>query len=287
MKTETSDRSIAGKGLASFVAKILLLSLALFVLLSIDFMSFKLSVTTFDVAAATYLVSLLDTVVVALALTRMQSSRGGLFYAIFAVFYGVTSLLVALESVYLGPLFPVAAAVRVIIDGAIRGVLFSAACVLLLAPLNVRLPVAQSRRLVMSKGEWTWKLIVSGIFWMLLFILFGFAVYIPLAGYLDPVGLAKEQSINLPAWTLPFQAIHGVIWVALTIPMMKMLRVEWKRTALLVAALYGILSVGNLLVPTGMSPGLQAAHSAEILGESFAFGIVAVWLFHLGSRLPT
>lgn len=235
---------------------------------------------SYNVEVATYLVALLDSVAMAFALMSMEASKGKLFLATFAVFYGVTSLLVALESVYLGSLFPVAMAIRVAINGAIRGALFSAACVLLLSQLNPDLPVPQSPRAVMSKWDWTRKIIAGGIIWALLFVLFGFFVYFPLASSLDPVGLETELSTNLPAWTLPFQALHGMIWIALTIPMIRIPRVDWKRTALLIASVYGILSAGNLIIPTGMSPGLQAAHLAEVLGESFVFGIVVAWLFH-------
>jgi hypothetical protein len=265
--------------------KIVGLSLVLTALLSIDYLRLTVSQALLEAPLQIILVAFLDTLVLSYFVTasRWTGLREGI--ATFLVFYGVGYGLVAMESIYLGDLLPANVALGVLVNGAIRSTVFTIVLVWALGGKGTQSEGANSR-LVMPIREWVWKIVGAGAVWMLLFILFGAVVYLPLATFLDPVGLSQELGANLPLWALPFQAIRGTIWVLLAVPAIIALRTGWRKTALIVGLLFAIPMSANLLLPTGMSLGLQVAHFIEVSAENFVFGVFAVWILHLRSRLP-
>ena len=128
-------------------------------------------------------------------------------------------------------------------------------------------------------AQWVWKLALIGFSWVVLFILFGALVFLPLAGRLAPAALEEYTNMEMPAWTLPFQALRAVLWAALTLPVIRMMRGRWWETGLAVALLFSVLMGANLLRPAGLPVGLQVAH-LEVFGENLLFGWIVVWLLH-------
>jgi hypothetical protein len=57
--------------------------------------------------------------------------------------------------------------------------------------------------------------------------LFGALVFIPLAGRLGPAALEEYTNLEMPAWILPFQVLRGMLWVALTLPVIRMMKGRW------------------------------------------------------------
>lgn len=265
--------------------KIVGLTLVLTALLSIDYLRLTISQTLLEAPLQLILVALLDTLVLSYFVTasRWTGLREGI--AAFLLFYGVGYALTAMESVYLGELLPANVALGLLVNGAIRSAVFSLVLVWALGGKE-RQTEGATLRLAMPIREWVWKIVAAGATWMLLFILFGAVVYLPLASILDPVGLSQEQAANLPLWLLPFQTIRGAIWVLLAMPAIIALRFGWRKTALTMGLLFAVPISANLLLPIGMSVGLQVAHFVEVFGENFVFGAFAVWILHLHSRLP-
>jgi hypothetical protein len=111
-----------------------------------------------------------------------------------------------------------------------------------------------------------------------LFVVFGVLVYLPLAGYLAPEGLTEQTTAEVPPWVLPFQAVRALLWTAVTLPVIRMMKGCWWETGLAVALLFSVLMGGNLLRPTDMPMGLQVAHFVEVFGENFLFGWIVVGL---------
>lgn len=265
--------------------KIAGLTLLLTALLSIDYPGLTISQTFLKGPLQFILVAFLDTLVLSYFVTASRWIGWRELIATFLVFYGVGYGLTAMESIYLGRLLPPNVALALLENGAIRSAIFTLVLVWALGGKGTPIRGANPR-LVMRIREWIWKIVGAGAVWMLLFILFGAVVYLPLANFLDPVGLSQELGANLPLWTLPFQAIRGAIWILLAIPAIIALRTDWRKTALVMALLFAVPMSANLLLPTGMSVGLLVAHFLEVFGENFVFGAFAVWILHLRSRLP-
>jgi len=261
--------------------KVIVLTFILFGLYSIDFLGLSL-VEEAQVAPATLLlVSLLHAAALSWPILRSRWTGWRLVGAIFLVFYGVTTFMVAIEAVYLPEALPPDLVVKLVVNGAITAAVFSVLAVLIHGRMSGgEEPREANRRLVMPWTQWVWKLALIGFSWVVLFILFGALVFLPLAGRLAPAALEEYTNLEMPAWILPFQALRAVLWAALTLPVIRMMRGHWWEAGLAVALLFSVLMGANLLRPAGLPVGLQVAHLVEVFGENFVFGWIVVWLLH-------
>jgi hypothetical protein len=266
--------------------RILVLTLILFGLYSLDYWGGELAEGAMAAPGTLLLVAFLHTAVLSFPITRSRWSGWKLVAAIFSVFYGVTTVMVAVEAAYLPEVLPPDVVLRLIVNGAIAAAIFSPLAVLIHGRMkeNKGSPQETNTRLVMSWTQWVWKLALIAFSWVLLFIVFGVLVYLPLANCLAPGDLAEQASPDVPPWVLPFQAMRALLWTAVTLPVIRMMKGRWWETGLAVALLFSVLMGGNLLEPMDMSPGLQASHFVEVFGESFVFGWIVVGLFGTARR---
>ena len=285
--------------------KVIILAFILFGLYSIDFLGLGLVEETQTAPTSLLLVSLLHAAVLSWPILRSRWTGWRLVAAIFLVFYGVTTLMVAIEAVYLPEALPLDLVVRLVVNGAITAAVFSVLAVLIHGRMSRgEEPQETNLRLIMPWTQWVWKLALIGFSWVVLFILFGALVFLPLAGRLAPAALEEYTNMEMPAWILPFQALRAVLWAALTLPVIRMMREpalpvpsvaegslskepalslpkgRWWETGLAVALLFSVLMGANLLRPTGLPVGLQVAHLVEVFGENLLFGWIVVWLLH-------
>jgi len=261
--------------------KVIVLAFILFGLYSIDFLGLGLVEETQAAPATLLLVSLLHAAVLSWPILRSRWTGWRLVAAIFLIFYGVTTLMVAIEAVYLPEALPLDLVVRLLVNGAITAAVFSVLAVLIHGQMSGdEEPREANRRLVMPLTQWTWRLTLIGFSWVVLFILFGALVFLPLAGRLAPAALEEYTNMEMPAWILLFQALRAVLWAALTLPVIRMMRGRRWEAGLAVALLFSVLMGANLLRPVGLPIGLQVAHLVEVFGENLIFGWIVVWLLH-------
>jgi hypothetical protein len=269
--------------------KVIILALILFGLYSIDYLSLSLVEESRTAPTSLLLVSLLHAAVLSWPILQSRWTGWRLVGAIFLVFYGVTTLLVAIEAVYLPEALPPDLVVRLVANGAVTTAIFSALAVLIHGrmsgseepqEINRRLGMPFDRAQGMRWTQWLWKLALIGFSWVVLFILFGALTFLPLAGRLAPAALEEYANMEMPAWILPFQALRAALWGALTLPVIRMMKGRQWETGLAVALLFSVLMGANLLRPTGLPIGLQVAHLVEVFGENFVFGWIVVWLLH-------
>ena len=261
--------------------KVIILAFILFGLYSIDFLGLSWVEETQAAPASLLLVSLLHAAVLSWPILRSRWTGWRPVAAIFLVFYGVTTLMVAIEAVYLPEALPLDLVVRLVVNGAITAAVLSVLAVLILGRMRESAEAQEPNpRLIMPWTQWLWKLALIGFSWVVLFILFGALVFLPLAGRLAPAALEEYTNMEMPAWILPFQALRAVLWAALTLPVIRMMRGRWWETGLAVVLLFSVLMGANLLRPTGLPVGLQVAHLVEVFGENLLFGWIVVWLLH-------
>lgn len=281
------------KATVLFGLRILVLALLLFGLYSIDFLGLSLSEGVRTAPAMLLLVSLLQAAVLSYPIVRAWWSGWRLVSAIFLLFYGVTTLMVAIEAVYLPDVLPLDLVLHLLVNGAITAAIFSPLAVLVHSRMgSTGEPEQTNLRLMMPWYQWLWRCALIALSWAVIFAVFGALIYLPLADALDPAALQASASPNLPAWVLPFQMFRALLWMALTLPVIRMMKGSWWETGLVVALLFSVLMGSNLLMPTGMSHGLQLAHLIEVSGEAFVFGWIVVGLLHRrhdpqGTRQPS
>jgi hypothetical protein len=259
--------------------RIIILTLILFGLYSLDFLDLSLAERVRAAPATLLLVSFLHAAVLSYPIIRSRWTGWRLVAAVFLVFYGVTTLMVVVEAVYLPEVLPPDVILKLVVNGAITATVFSPLAVLMHGRMKEdKVPQETNTRLIKSWVQWGWRLALIAFGWILLFIVFGALVYVPLAGHLAPGDLAEHTTAEVPSWVLPFQAVRALLWTAVTLPMIRTMKGRWWETGLAVALLFSILMGGNLLGSVGMSFGLQVAHFVEVFGENFVFGWIMVGL---------
>ena len=262
------------------------LSVAMFLLLSVDFAAFRWSATTWEATFTRVASAIISTGVAALVLSRTETTFLRLAAALFAISYGTMYLLPASETFYLGSTLPYSQAIGMATWGALITGAFSLTAAALYGSAPNHVNRAAPSRFVMPLREWTWKFLALAAFWTLLFILFGFAVYTPIAKTFDPAGYAAESSaVTHAGIALMSQPLWAIAWVAMALPILRYLRTGPSVTAVALAALLGGFMGVDMLLATHMSFWLQLGHFAESVGESAVFGLAVVWVLQRGGRL--
>ena len=288
MRRDEENGGLAARHVwTTMTLKVLGLTFLLTVLLSVDYGGMTISGTLLAMPLQLILVAFIDTMLLSYFVASSRWTGWREWGAAFALFYGVNYVLTAMESVYLGSVLSESTAIRLVANGAIASGVFAAALVWVWGREG-RQSETESARLVMRMREWAWKIVGAGTIYLALFMLVGFAVYLPLARILDPTALAGEQNIAASSAVLvfPVETVRGALWALLAVPAVMALPFGWKKTALVVGLLFAVPVSGDVLLSTVMAPGLQIAHLAEVFGENLVFGLLVVWILHVHSRLP-
>jgi len=138
----------------------------------------------------------------------------------------------------------------------------------------------------LSKAEWTWKLTVIVIAYLLLYYLFGYYVawknpeLRQYYGGFDPGSfLAQLRSVaEATPWMFPFQAGRALLWVLLVLPMVRFHKGGSLELALVMAFFFAVWS-SQLLIPNPFMPmEVARVHFVETSISNFIFGLLVGWL---------
>ncbi|NIR95757.1 MAG: hypothetical protein GWO08_19605, partial [Gammaproteobacteria bacterium] len=208
------------------IMRITVITLILFGLLSIDFVGLSLSETVAVVPGMLLLVALVDTIIIAYAINRSRWHRWRLIAAVFVIFYSLTTLLVGVETLYLGDILPPEQVYRLFLNGAIAAAIFSPLVVLAFGRLTTRVSgiPGSGGQVAVSWRFWPVKLAFLAVFWVILFVAFGLLVFTPLVNALDPAALDFYTDLEMPPWILLFQAGRGVALAGLALLIISMIR---------------------------------------------------------------
>jgi len=225
-------------------------------------------------------VAFLDALVLSCMIVNSRWGGWKLVLATFAVFYGVTTFLTQVETVvfltYFEEMVPTEMIPKLFVEGFIVAAVFSPIAVAL---HNKMQETSQEhvKEFSLPLKTWIWKLLLIGIVYMFIYIVFGALVFKPLAGEAFDEYYANLQ---MPTWVLPFQILRGIVWGLLAIPVVKMID-DWKKARLAVALLYSVLMAGLLLLPNPYMPDIiRRAHFVEVLLSNFLFGWLVVTILH-------
>lgn len=179
--------------------RITLITLLLFSLLSVDFVGFGVSETAVVVPGMLLLVALVDTTIFSYAINRSRWHGWRLIAAVFIIFYSLTTLLVGVETLYLGDILPPEQVYKLLLNGAIVAAIFSPLAVLMLGRLTTSIPriPGSGEQGSVSWRLWPVKLGLLAVLWIIDFVSFGLIVLIPIANALDLHDVALP---GVPAW---------------------------------------------------------------------------------------
>ena len=233
------------------------------------------------------LVCFLEVAVLSHIILRSRWHGWRLMAAVFVVFYGVTTLMSQIESAVFITRLPPGTLPRLFAFGALVGLPFSALSVLILGKRRPDASHSPNQRLIMPAGEWTWKIAVLVVTYLILYFTFGYFVawrnpaVREYYGGRDPGSLLAQMQTVLrdTPWLVPLQILRAILWVLLALPVIRMLKGSTRETAFSVALLFGVVMNAQLLLPNPYMPEeVRMAHLVETATSNFLFGALVGWL---------
>jgi hypothetical protein len=237
-------------------------------------------------AGALLAVSFLSTLVLAYLVLRSRWSGWKLVATVFVVLYGVGTVLPQIETAVFVMRLPAGMLPRLFVAGAITSVLLAPLSVLVLGRARSR-PASNDdeRRLHMRPGEWAAKLALVAAVYVVVYFTFGYFIAWRSAevrayyGGTDPGSFAAQLAsvARDTPWLLPLQFARGLLWAAIAVPIVRMMRGAWWEAALVVALAFAVLTSAQLLLPNPLMPrAVRMAHLLETSTSNFLFGWLTV-----------
>jgi len=235
-------------------------------------------------------VMLLQTIALAYPVVRSKWNGWKLALAVFLLYFGTVTFMGQIESlVYLEDKMSSGMLVGLFSMGLFAAAVFSPVAVLVLGKWKVGAVASATsgHREPTSAGEWAWKFAVGGLVFLSLYYLFGYFVAWknPLVrdfyGGTDPGSFFAQMSsiAQSTPWMLPFQYLRGLLWVALAVLVIRMMKGPWWQVALAVSLLFTV-PAAYLFFPNPVMPeAVRMAHLVETAPYQFLFGWLVVWLF--------
>ena len=316
--TNESGNEILAKlrGFVVFIAKAAGLGLAMFVAFMV-----ASAITAADVAAETapqdvnqmmvwlLAVSMLDAVILGFIIHNSRWRGWPLILGLAVALYGVQTVMGQIEAlVFLTPLgerwgagsvpmlvMPFELIASNIISGAVKAMVGATVGVLLFG--KARRGEFESTDF-MPKMEWQqWALKIGAAVLLYELLYFGFGYYVAwkspalLDFYQgsDP-GSFLAQMRNVIGTTptlIPFQALRSLLWIAFSLPIIRMLRHKPWLGASATGLMLGLLAFSHTLVPNPYMPTeVRIVHFIETVSSTFIFGVALYGLFHRRHQSP-
>jgi len=231
-------------------------------------------------------VSVLNSAVLAYVIIRSRWAGWKLILTIFFVLYGVTTFMSQIETAFFVTGLPPGMLPRLFLAGAIIAALVSPLAVLILGKRKPDNAKDESHPLLeMPPGEWVAKLCLVIIVYVIVYFTFGYFIAWQSAavrayyGGRDPGSFLAQigSVIRETPWLIPLQAVRALLWAALAVPVIRMMKGPWWEAGLAVALLFGVVMNTQLLLPNPLMPlEVRMAHLLETATSNFLFGWLIV-----------
>lgn len=284
-------KSIIGLGL-----KVIALTIVMFVTFIVAGHVSGLQAEPAEEAGASLLLPLLvvcffNTAALTYPIVRSRWSGLRLIVVVLVVFYGVMTFMSQIEAVFFMTNIPAGEIPKLFLMGAITALIFSPPAVLILGKMRRDIAVeGPNLRLVMPWTEWVWKLAVIAVAYLVLYFTFGYFVAWQnpalrefYSGSTELLGFFDQwrNTLLTDPWLVPFQVLRSLLWVALALPVTRMMKGRWWEAGLAVSLLLAVLMNAQLLVPNPYMPqAVRMAHLVETAPSNFIFGWLVVWLLN-------
>lgn len=237
----------------------------------------------------------LNTLVLISVIVRSRWTGWRLIAAIFLVYFGVTTFMSQIESAVFITRLPPGILPRLFLMGALIAAPFSVLAVSILGKLRARtVDTENNQRLIMPASEWSWKLGVIAIAYVILYFTFGYYI-----AWRNPAvreyyngtdpGSFFAQFGNVlrdTPWLVPFQVLRAMLWTLIALPVVRMMKGSRPETALAIALLFSVVMNSQLLLPNPYMPdAVRMAHLVETALSNFIFGFLIGWLLSRRRKL--
>jgi hypothetical protein len=224
--------------------------------------------------------SLIQAAVWTYVILRSNWTGWKLIVTVLLIFFGVNTLMPQIETAYFVTRLPPGMLPRLFLAGIIMAAVFAPLAVLILGKARAQAN-ENSRTLA---GALPLKLILIVVAYLLIY--FGFGYFIAWKseavrtyyGGNDPGNFLTHLANLIRTEPLLFvlQAVRALLWTAIAVTVIKMMRGEWWEAGLAVALLFAVMT-SQLLLPNPLMPAeVRMAHLLETSTSNFLFGWLVV-----------
>ena len=230
---------------------------------------------------ALFLVSLINAALWSYLILRSRWTSWKLILTVFLVFFGVSTVMPQIESAYFITRLPAGMLPRLFLAGLIIAAIFAPLAVLILG--KAKRSTNETSPLKISIA----RLLLIVVAYLILYFTFGYfiawknpavrAYY----GGSDPVGFISHITTLLRDEPMLFllQAVRALLWTAIAVPVIKMMKGEWWERGLAVALLFAVMT-SQLLLPNPLMPTeVRMVHLVETATSNFLFGWIVVLIY--------
>jgi len=238
---------------------------------------------------ALFLVSLINAAVWSYVILRSRWTSWKLILTIFFIFFGVSTVMPQIESAYFITRLPPGMLPRLFLAGLIMAAIFAPLVVLILG--KAKRSTNETTPLKITPV----KLLLIVVVYVFLYFTFGYfiawknpavrAYY----GGSDPAGFISHITSLVRSEPMLFvlQAVRALMWTAIAVPVIKMMKSEWWERGLAVALLFAVMT-SQLLLPNPLMPTeVRMAHLVETATSNFLFGWLVVLILRGSSHGPS
>jgi hypothetical protein len=224
---------------------------------------------------------LLNASIMAYVILRSRWSGWRLMLAVFGVYYGVTTFMGQIESAVFITRLPPGLLPRLFIAGAVIALPFSILAVLVLGKRK-----GESVGTTPLPRDWPWRLAILAVAYVILYFTFGYFIawqnpaVREYYGGVDHGGFFAHMRFEVRArpWLIPFQLVRGLLWTAIALPVIAMMKGRRMEIALVLGLLFAVVMNSQLLLPNPYMPeAVRMAHLVETASSNFIFGCLVGW----------
>jgi hypothetical protein len=231
-------------------------------------------------------ISFLNAGVLAFIILRSRWTGWKLIVSLFLVSFGVNTFMPQIETAVFVTRLPPGMLPRLFLAGAIVAAIFTPLAVLIFGKARSRTNEEYAPTLLnMTANAWIAKLSLIAVAYVIVYFTFGYfiawqspAVRAYYGGG-DTGSFITQMTSELYARPSLFllQALRGLLWAALALPIIKMMKGKWWEAGLAVALLFGVVMSSQLLLPNPLMPrAVRLAHLVETSTSNFLFGWLVV-----------
>lgn len=257
------------------------------------------TVNASNAGVALLAVSLLNTLTIMYPIARARWVGWKLIGAIFLALFGVATFMSQIETAAFSAVanrLPKGMLQGLVLAGFLLALLFSPVAALAMGKLKGQQDNEPNERLQMPLKEWLWKLGIIIVAYEFLYLTFGYYVawknpaVQAYYGGTDPGSFILQlQSIwrDTP-WLFPFQALRALLWTAIALPIIRMMKGKTWETAFAIGLIFAVLATAQLLLPNPYMPrDVRMTHLVETATSNFIFGLIMAGLLLWRHQKPS
>jgi len=231
------------------------------------------------------IVSIINALILTYPIARSRWHGLKLIAAIIIVFFGTQTIMSQVETVFFGSAFniPAEEMKTIVMTGFLTSVFFSLLAVLIMEKMRKpKIQEISSFKLDFSRKDWIKRLAFLPIVYMALYFLFGYFI----AWQSPDVRLLYTGSTNIQTFSdhmievmqsspeiFPFQYMRGLIWIALALPVIHLMKTKTWEKSIALGLLFGLLITTQLLFRNPYMPEpVRLAHFIETSTSTFIYG---------------